>query len=73
MTRARDERLVWRRVLEQRDSVLPRVAPHLAHLVKDLTFLPLPHVRIPRRQRAYQVVPTSSLHLTDLTFDRILS
>jgi hypothetical protein len=42
------------------------------HLVEDLTLLALTHVCIARRQRAYQVVPTHSLHLTDLTVGRIL-
>src|ERR1051326_5735711 len=73
MARARDRRLVRWRVLEQRQRVLPCVASHLAHLVEDLTLLVLAHVPIPRRQRAYQLVPTGSLYcLTDLTFGRIL-
>jgi hypothetical protein len=72
VTRALDELLVWRRVFEQRNRVLPRVARQLAYLVEDLALLGLAHMRIAWRQRPYQIVPTGSLHLTDLTFGRIL-
>ena len=59
-------------MVEQRDGVLPRVPRHLAHLVEDLTLLALAHICVARRQRPYQIVPTGSLHLTDLTFGRIV-
>lgn len=44
----------------------------MAHLVEDLALLALPHVGMPQRQRAYQVVTTGSLYLTDPTLGRIL-
>ena len=43
--------LNWRRMLEQREGIVPRVLRHLAELVKDPALLTLPHVRIARRQR----------------------
>jgi len=53
-------------------TVLPRISRQLAHLVELLALPALASVRIPRRQRAYQVIPTRLLPLTDLTFGRIL-
>src|ERR1051326_8320247 len=70
MARARNRLVCWW-VLQERQRVLARVAGHLAQLVEDLTLLVLAHVPIPRRQRAHQVMPTGSLHLSDLTFGRI--
>jgi hypothetical protein len=52
---------------QQRDGVLSRVASQLAHLVQQLPLLEPANVRIPRRQRAHQIVPTGSLHLSDLS------
>jgi hypothetical protein len=67
-----DERCIRWRVPQQRDGVLARVPRQLAHLVEHLALLALANMRVPRRQRAYQIMPTGSLHLTDLTFGRIL-
>jgi hypothetical protein len=39
----------------------------LARLVEDLVLLALPLVGMPQRQRAYEVVTTGSLRLTELT------
>src|SRR5579864_8469760 len=73
MAFALDLWLIRWRVPEQRQRVLPRVARHLAYLVEDQAFLGLAHMPIPRRQRAYQVMPTGSLHLSDLTFGGFLA
>ena len=54
------------------EGIVPRVLRHLAELVKDLALLTLPKVRIARRQRPEQVIPTGWLHLADLTFGRII-
>jgi hypothetical protein len=67
-----DRRCIRRRVPQQGNRVLARIPRQPAHLVEHLALLALVNMRVPRRQRPHQVIPTGSLHLTDLTFGRIL-